>query len=368
MASQPTLYAPLMQVTGGAFHLADRLNQLLGAADLKRLRIAVSYVKWSGLGLLSSQMELFLKNGGELQTIYGVSNGVTTPESLLYSLYLQDMHRNYNYAGVIEDQYANATFHPKFFEFKFKNKTVALVGSGNLTTGGLVNNTELGSQVEFDNNDRTLITVLDDAWNAFSSLARPITLQITRKLHKDMKLGSEKDTHVNVPPAKPYLKSKKYPAKKPLYLKILDIENANTRHSFLSRLDTLSVKPKKLYLQVLEYETGAQKSGSGAGYQVQLPVATLATFFGVGPDETQQVTLYFGPEEIQVSLTHFENKTHRVRLRPIKDIPRPAIVIFERVSKNSYNCSIVPPRRYHATLVANCTEQTRAGARRWGLV
>jgi hypothetical protein len=33
----------------------------------------------------------------------------------------------------------------------------------------------------------------------------------------------------------------------------------------------------------------------------------------------------------------------------------------------SLKCSIVPPKKYAATLAAKCPEQTRAGARKWGL-
>jgi hypothetical protein len=114
--------SPVLQVSWGTVHLADRLNQLISMDDLKRLRIAVSYVRWSGLGILALQLESFLERGGELQTIYGIGNGVTTPDSLLCSLYLRKIYSTHTYAGVIYDQYQNATFHPKFFEFKFARR------------------------------------------------------------------------------------------------------------------------------------------------------------------------------------------------------------------------------------------------------
>jgi HKD family nuclease len=217
MVSSINSPAPILQITGGAVHLADRLNELLGADDLTRLRIAVSYVRWSGLGILATGIEGFLKTGGELQTIYGISNKVTTPDSLLYSLYLQQIYSTHTYAGVVEDQYQNATFHPKFFEFKFKDKTIALIGSGNLTAGGLVNNTEISVEVEFANGD-LLLPALDDAWKKFSSLAHPVTLQKIRKLKDQQTLGSELDRepgHGNEK-TKPFIKFNKTIAKKPL--------------------------------------------------------------------------------------------------------------------------------------------------------
>jgi HKD family nuclease len=366
MAAPIPTVSPILQTTGGRVQLSDRLNHLLGEADLKRLRVAVSYVRWSGLGLLALQLENFLERGGEFQTIYGVANGITSPDSLLYSLYLQKIYQNHSYAGTIEDAYQNATFHPKFFEFHFDQRTVAIIGSGNLTVGGLVNNTELAYQVEFQNDDKQGRTHLDAAWKAFASLAQPLTLKKIRELEQKDTSGSELDPEAGPPSHKPFIKHTKVTAKKPLFLKILGVKKPAIRHALLADSDALTEKPKRLYLQILEYETGAQQTG-GAGYQVQLPVATLAAFFGVAPDQTQKASFHFGSEVIDVSLTHFENKTHRVRLKPIQNISRPAIVIFERLSKNAYKCSIVPPSKYNATLAAKCTEQTRAGARMWGL-
>lgn len=82
MAAPTRTVLPILQTTGGRLQLSDRLNHLLGEADLKRLRVAVSYVRCSGLGLLALQLEKFLQDGGEPQTIYGVANGITSPDSL----------------------------------------------------------------------------------------------------------------------------------------------------------------------------------------------------------------------------------------------------------------------------------------------
>lgn len=366
MHSFPTQFSPIVQITGGTSYLVDSLNQLLGSADLNRVRIAVSYVRWSGLGLLSSRLEAFLKRGGRVETVFGIANGVTTADSLLYCIYLRSRHVSRVYSGTIEDKYQNATFHSKFFEFRFETKTVVLIGSGNITGGGLANNTELTAQLEFDNKNVEAVEALDDAWRAFKALAKPITVEQIRDLNKEQKLGAEREVIKNRNNPKPFLKLKHKSAPKPFFKKIIAINNTNQRLNLLSQLDSLSEKPSRLYLQILEYETGAQTSG-GAGYQVQLPVATLAAFFGVAPNETRKVTFSFGKADYNVSLTHFSNKTHRVRLLPVKNTPRPAIIVFERITDTHYACSIIPRHLYRATLVSKCTEQTRAGARRWGL-
>jgi HKD family nuclease len=357
---------PLIQLTGGKTRLAERLNKLLAETDLKRFRVAVAYVRWSGLGILANRLEAFLKTGGEFQAIYGIENGVTSPDSLLYSLYLKKLYKCHSFAATVKDQYQNATFHPKFFEFQFEKKRVALIGSNNLTAGGLVNNIELLMQAEFAADD-PLVAELDGAWQAFAALAEPISLEKIRQLKDQKKLGSELDREPGTAGAKPYVNVGVKTAKKPLFLKFLDVKSVPVKKALITNLDVITEKPKKLYLQILKYETGGSKAGGDAGYQVQLPVATLSAFFGVPPDKTQNVSFHFGPELIEVSLTHFGNNTHRIRLKPIQKIKRPAIVVFERTGNNEYKCSVVPANRYRSVLAAKCTQQTRAGARRWGI-
>jgi hypothetical protein len=84
-------------------------------------------------------------------------------------------------------------------------------------------------------------------------------------------------------------------------------------------------------------------------------------------DESREVTFHFPDEDVTTHLTHFENNTHRVRLLPLRDIKRPAIVIFRRVGDDEYNCSIVSLKNYAKVLASKCTEQVRKGARKWGL-
>jgi hypothetical protein len=98
-----------------------------------------------------------------------------------------------------------------------------------------------------------------------------------------------------------------------------------------------------------------------------LPAATLATYFGIAPAEERMATFHFGGEAITTPFTHFYNNTHRVRLKPILDADRPAVLTFERIGKDEYRCELTSAKTYPSVLNAKCKEQTRAGARRWGL-
>jgi hypothetical protein len=354
------------QSPAGEAYLFERINALIQTPGLVRIRAAVAYARWDGLGLISKSIEGFLREGGEFQSIYGVANGVTTPDSLLYSLYLQELYKTHTYAGAIEDKYANSIFHPKFYEFAFEDDAIIIIGSANLTGGGLLRNTELGVEVKvpcgaaFQNN-------IEAIWKAMRAESKKVTLALVRDLRRKIELGSEQDPGEGRPdPGKPRLKITARKSPKPLFARVLGLDKPTRRSKIFAKLDALTVRPRTLYLQILAYETGGQGDGS-PGYQIQLPVATLATFFGVAANETKQVTFRFPGDEFSVGLTHFKNNTHRVRLHPVKDVPRPAIVIFRRIGVDDYACSIVPSHQYPTFLKRKCTEQSREGARRWGL-
>jgi len=366
MKPQPFSVKLLHQTVGGGNPLYKRINALLQSADLKRFRAAVAYANWGGISLTAENIEALLKAGGEFQTIYGVGNGATTPDAMYYSLYLQKLYAKHTYAGTVEDSYANAIFHPKFFEFKFAGKTVAIIGSANFTAGGFSNNTELGVEVEATKGS-ALEGKLLEAWDALKKESAPVTLAAIRALKKQGDLGTEQN---QVPEGgakknKPFLKVKAKGIPKPLFEKVLGLASSAKKLKILSTLDALSQKPKRLYLQVLHYETGG--TDEKPGYQIQLPKATLATFFGVGPNQKQMARFRFGNKTIPTNITHFENDTHRLRLIPLRDITRPAIVIFDRTGANKYNCTVVAAKDYVKVLAAKCTEQTSSTTRKWGL-
>ena len=360
--------ALLAQSTGARPYTCGRLNALLRRPGLRRFRAAVAYARWDGVGLISRRLESFLHAGGEFQSIYGVANGITTPDSLLYSLYLQQLYPSgHTYAGGIEDAYANATFHPKFFEFEYAAHTVAIVGSANLTGAGMSRNTEMGFEIDFPKG-HPLQAQLDAAWSTMRAASKAVDLPLIRHSKDAGGLGSEnrKSETRSDKADKPRISTGVATSPKPLFNKVLGLENTPKKTRILAQLDTLSQRPKHLYLEVLSYETGAQ-SADHQGYQIQLPAATLGAYFGVGDQQKTKVTLRFPGDNLTVHLTHFQNKTHRVRLRPLRDAPRPAIVRFARAGKDAYDCTILHGKRYEAALAKKCTQQTRKGARRWGI-
>jgi HKD family nuclease len=355
------------QTPSGGFRFYDRINQLLSTPSLKIVRIASAYARWDGLGLISDRLEAFLRDGGNVEFLLGFDNGVTSPDCFLYGLYLSEIFGSRVYCGAMIDEFDNSIFHQKTYQFWSDESATLLVGSPNLTAAGISRNTELGLEVQLGRQSDVAAEVLR-SWSEIKNYSRAANIDFVRAAKAEGRLSGEEETEAGARRHKSgkLLDVGAKVAPKPVFTKFLEIQEPRKRDAALRKLDPASQKPKRLYLQVLENETGGTASG-GPGYQIQLPVATLSAFFGVGPAQSQQVCFHFGSDEIHVSLTHFENNTHRVRLRPLRDVHRPAIVVFERRTSDQYDCHLVPRKDYGEVLREKCTQQTRVGARRWGI-
>ena len=343
-------------------HLYKQLGKHLASPDIVECRVASAYVTWGGLSLVSDALEEFLRRGKKLRTIFGTGNILTTPDALLYAHYLRTRFPKQQRARTFKWEFGNSEFHPKYYEFRYSDRVVTLVGSSNLTGGGLAFNHELSFAVTAVNSE-SVRRSCERWWKWLWTRSDEVTPRLIRKLREHNALGNE-PARQKKPGHAEFISLKLQRAKKPLFQHLLDDEpERHIKHDFLADADTLTDKPGRLYLEILKHETGG-------GHQIQLPVATLGAFFGVGKGETKEATFRFpsAGESVQVNLTHFGNNTHRIRLRPLKEIPRPAIVVFERLSEpRAFDCRVVPPSQYQSTLRRKCPEQTREDSRHWGL-
>ncbi len=355
----------LDQFSGKAETFRDRLFDLLNQSDLERIRFAVAFARWDGIGLLSEPLERFLGSGGHFESVYGSGNGITTSDALYYGLVLKKLYPGRTYSGFVEDKYANAMFHPKYFEFRFKAKTVVIVGSANLTGGGLQRNSEVGLEVTIPRGYAS-----EDSfakyWKTIRAQATMTTQAEIQRL-SSLGTGQEKARESNDTKDKPFLVSKTKATPKPLFTKILGLPSVykQKKEALLAEMSELSEKPKHLYLQIMERETGGQKGKSGSA--VQLPVATLGAYFSVGKAQKKVVTFAFPQETIRANIIHNSNHTHQVRLNPIFSVKRPAIIHFTRIGDDQFKARFVPGAKYAKVMAEKCTEQSRKNSRRWGL-
>jgi HKD family nuclease len=149
--------------------LTNRLGDFLDSNLNKpwhAFRAAVAFIKRSGTRHLAPAIKRFAKKSS-VEIIAGVDLLGTSKEGL------DDLLDSMGSSGriIIFHNEIALTFHPKIYLFKSDSNAEVLVGSGNLTEGGLFTNHEAALRLKLDlnnNTSRTLLKSIEDVLDAWA--------------------------------------------------------------------------------------------------------------------------------------------------------------------------------------------------------
>ncbi|OHC00014.1 MAG: restriction endonuclease [Planctomycetes bacterium RIFCSPLOWO2_12_FULL_39_13] len=124
------------------YPVGNIINQELQNAQ--SARIAIAFLKYSGIRVIEKSLDQCLKNNGSVEIIAGLDFKTTDPQSMHYLIQLQKTTSNLKFYcyGDKDINKNNIVFHPKIYLFQGKRETTGIVGSTNLTAGGLMTNFE----------------------------------------------------------------------------------------------------------------------------------------------------------------------------------------------------------------------------------
>jgi HKD family nuclease len=129
------------------------IKDLFDLGEIERVVFSIAYVNLAGVEQVE---DLLRKSGKKAKVFAGVRNDVTT---------FQGLERLFD-TGVqliaVDTGTPRIVFHPKLYFVRSKTKARLLIGSANLTSGGMRNNIEAGMSLEFDLTDEVQNAVADD--------------------------------------------------------------------------------------------------------------------------------------------------------------------------------------------------------------
>lgn len=146
--------------------LGNQLIELLDSPNYHTLNIVVAFAKSSGVLRIKDSLENFRKRGGVVNAYVGVDLGVTSYEALTALLLCTDS------LNVVHSE-KGQTFHTKIYQFLGMEKGIIVVGSHNLTGGGLWTNFESSAHISLDmsnSEDIEMLRVQEDYFNSLASL------------------------------------------------------------------------------------------------------------------------------------------------------------------------------------------------------
>ena len=110
-------------------------------------QIAVAFLKRSGIKTIEDSLMMSLDKGGKFELIVGLDFKTTDPMAMKFFIDLRKQYKDVRFFcyGDKGDNKNDIVFHPKIYLFRNQKETVSIVGSTNLTAGGLMSNFEVNT-------------------------------------------------------------------------------------------------------------------------------------------------------------------------------------------------------------------------------
>jgi hypothetical protein len=133
------------QPVAGGYDLQEFVENACADLAVVRLDVAVAWIKRAGVAGVRPAIDAFRGRGGHLRCIVGISLGGTSRQGLALARDVCDELFVFHEAG--------RTFHPKVYLASGERRARSLVGSNNLTYGGLSSNYEAAVVSDLDLED-----------------------------------------------------------------------------------------------------------------------------------------------------------------------------------------------------------------------
>ena len=136
-----------------SIQISSNLNYPIGKIINQELQhsletqIAVAFLKRSGIKTIEDSLMTSLENGGEFELIVGLDFKTTDPLAMKFFIDLRNQYKDVRFYcyGDKGNNKNDIVFHPKIYLFRNQKETVSIVGSTNLTQGGLMSNLEVNT-------------------------------------------------------------------------------------------------------------------------------------------------------------------------------------------------------------------------------
>ncbi len=145
--------------------LVETLNPIISRTN--EVKVAVAFMKYSGFKLIEESINKCLRIGGSIEFLVGLDFRTTDPQILR-------LLREFTSKGFAVKCYSfsdpsfsdTPVYHPKLYILKDERNATIVLGSSNLTEGGLKNNVEVNAVITASLNEE----IVSDVYTLYSRL------------------------------------------------------------------------------------------------------------------------------------------------------------------------------------------------------
>lgn len=169
--------------------LADCLIECLRMGKYTCMHLMVAFVNYGGIAGLSD--EILKSSISDKKIIVGIDNKITSVEAIVEL-------KRLGFDCKIYHSSTAPIFHPKFYLLENVEEFCLIIGSGNLTVGGLLYNDECNIMIKGNKAERIYTQssfLFSDLWNSIGSNVKKAEEQLLDELYKTDLLRSEAETN-----------------------------------------------------------------------------------------------------------------------------------------------------------------------------
>ncbi|HDR8952686.1 phospholipase D family protein [Burkholderia vietnamiensis] len=152
----------LLQAVTADTH-ANAINNLLAFPDANQILVSVAYLRTTGLGKISAALEPVIK---KVVFFIGIRNELTSIQAFRALIKLGAC------VYAVDTGSRTTIFHPKLYMARNGSHACAIIGSANLTTGGLQRNIEASTTVSLDLSNASDAEFVGSTFDSFSHLPK----------------------------------------------------------------------------------------------------------------------------------------------------------------------------------------------------
>ena len=368
--------------------LGDVLNLRLQDPRWTTFRAAVAFVKRSGVIHIADSLRAFAQRGHIRMTV-GVSMGGTSVEGLAS---LIECVGDRSEVCVFHNE-NGPTFHPKMYVFSNDRNAEVIIGSGNLTGGGLFDNYEASIALALDlahADDRALLTSIEAVLDAYTDRVPGTAVVLSQATLESLRTAGyvvpeaqmrhptrRPATAIGVPPTGGQL-FRHVTVPPPPTIPVIDRDDQPPRGADEHRGLAIQIKPHhngEIFLSVratmqnpaffgwpFNGSTTPKKPGNPSYPQrVPDPIANIAVY-GAAPLPTLTLNHY------GLNTVYYEKKREiRITASPlVQVVPEYSIMVLERSNIEGVDYEIAihrPDSPDHRTWLDRCDQRMPSGGK-----
>lgn len=177
---------------------ADAIRELFNLAEIKKVVLSVAFVSESGVDQIAEQLKA---HSPQVTVFAGIRNDITSYQGL------KRLHAISGKLYAVDTGSRMVVFHPKLYMVLGKTHAKLLLGSANLTLGGLNNNIEAGMLLHLDlanPNDRAVVDSIETQLALLSTDYPDNIVKIDAGVELDAMLASGRLVdEMAIPPPRP---------------------------------------------------------------------------------------------------------------------------------------------------------------------